>query len=55
MRMADILMYRHHFDYYDVSESSGIQKALFAKQEKIYARKKQQENQYWVDPPNCFH
>jgi hypothetical protein len=55
MRMADVLMYRHHFDYYDVSESSGIQKGLFAKQEKIYTRKKQQENQYWVDAPSCFH
>ena len=41
MRMADVLMYRHHCDFYDVSESSGIQKGLFAKQEKIYSRKKQ--------------
>jgi hypothetical protein len=54
MRMADVLMYRHYCTYFDMKESTEIQKCLFDKQEKIYSKKKRQEMDYWVDIPTYF-
>ena len=36
MRIADILMFRHEYKFYDIQTGSGILEALTLAQEKIY-------------------
>lgn len=55
MRMADVLMFRHHIMYVPIDESTeDIQDTLMSYQMQIYKKKKQQELAYWVDKPDDF-
>lgn len=55
MRIADILMFRHEYRFYDIQTGSGILEALTLAQENIYKKKLSQELDYWIDIPARFH
>jgi len=54
MRMADVLMCRNDYLFYDVDGGGDVTGELMKFQEKVYKKKKDQELDYWVDLPNSF-
>ena len=54
MRMADVLMCRNEYPFYDITRGEDQTGELMKFQEKVYRKKKDQELDYWVDLPNSF-
>lgn len=54
MRIADTLMFRHQCHYLEISETVENIESLFQFQEDLYRKKRQQEQDYWVDRPEDF-
>ena len=49
--MADVLMYRHQCEPYDIKDNKDPVDELFKHQQKWYKKKKSQEFDFWIDKP----